>query len=102
MLSRLIANRLATSVVVPTMTTSAPRVVVAAPAMVAVAFRNTRTIFNKKPAAAIDEEEDAFDVFEEDDDWFIQELLGAEEGEQDFVIPEADLGVLQGEKKGTQ
>ena len=45
------------------------------------------------------QEEDAFDVFEEDDDWFIQELLGDEEGEMDFVIPGADLGVLEGEKK---
>lgn len=72
---------------------------VAAPVVVAaVAFRPTRFMLSKKPAAALDEEEDAFDVFEEDDDWFLQELLGAEEGEQDFVIPEADLGVLQGEK----
>ena len=43
-------------------------------------------------------ESDEFDVFDDDNMWFMEELL-SEGGEMDFVIPADDARILQGEKQ---
>lgn len=43
-------------------------------------------------------DDDVYDVFEDDDLWFMEELLG-EGGEMDFVIPSEEARMLQGEKQ---